>query len=33
VLHDIGMTVAIGTLLSLVFGAIISTPNRAAASG
>jgi len=27
VLHDIGMTVASGTLLSLLFGAIVSTPS------
>jgi predicted exporter len=30
VLHDIGMTVAIGTFLSLVFGAALSAPRRAA---
>ena len=30
VLHDIGMTVAIGTFLSLVFGAVLATPARAA---
>jgi predicted exporter len=30
VLHDIGMTVAIGTFLSLFFGAILSTPADAA---
>jgi predicted exporter len=29
VLHDIGMTVAIGTFLSLFFGAILSTPAQA----
>jgi predicted exporter len=29
VLHDIGMTVAIGTFLSLFFGAVISTPAAA----
>jgi predicted exporter len=29
VLHDIGMTVAIGTFLSLFFGAALSTPAAA----
>ncbi len=28
VLHDIGMTVAMGTFLSLLFGAVLSTPGR-----
>jgi hypothetical protein len=29
VLHDIGLTVSIGTFLSLVCGAVLSTPLRA----
>jgi predicted exporter len=29
VLHDIGMTVAMGTFLSMIFGAVLSTPGRA----